>query len=154
MLVLAGNIDDTMGGPATELDLPSNRRRTLYGKVGRDEQNDLLRLYDFPPPTSHSPSRDATTTPLQQLFVLNSEFVEEQARVLADRLHREANQSSSGDQIARCYQILFQRLPTEEETRLGEGFLKQSGDNVASESSRWIQYIQSLLGLNELFFVD
>ena len=37
----------------------NNRRRTLYGTVKRRELNDLLRLHDFPDPTTHSAGRDA-----------------------------------------------------------------------------------------------
>ena len=37
--------------------------------------DDLLRIYDFPTPMQHSPSRIDTITPLQQLFVLNSPFI-------------------------------------------------------------------------------
>ncbi|GIT29077.1 MAG: hypothetical protein Ct9H300mP1_11230 [Planctomycetaceae bacterium] len=35
----------------------------------------MLRLYDFPAPTGHSPKRVRTITPLQQFFVLNSPFI-------------------------------------------------------------------------------
>ena len=151
MLAVAGNLDDTLGGPAVELDLPTNFRRTLYGKVGRDEQNDMLRLYDFPPPTSHSPSRDATTTPLQQLFVLNSDFVHAQSMTFAARLNPN---HSTREKIRSCYQFLFQREPGDVEIRMGEAFLEPSPSAGASAPNRWPLYIQSLFGLNELMFID
>ena len=134
-----------------ELDLPTNFRRTLYGKVGRDEQNDMLRLYDFPPPTSHSPSRDATTTPLQQLFVLNSDFVHAQSMTFAARLNPN---HSTREKIRSCYQFLFQREPGDGEIRMGEAFLEPSPIAGASAPNRWPLYIQSLFGLNELMFID
>ena len=152
MLAVAGNLDMTLGGPAIELDLPTNVRRTLYGKVGRDEQNDMLRLFDFPPPTSHSPARDATTTPLQQLFVLNSSFIEAQASLFSKRLQTEWPQESLSEQLNRCYQQLFQRNPTEQELRLGQQFLTDGAGTI--NLSRWPLYVQSLFGLNELLFVD
>ena len=49
--------------------MPKNHRRTLYGTVKRRELHDMLRLFDFPDPTTHSAARMPTTTPLQQLFV-------------------------------------------------------------------------------------
>ena len=152
MLVAASQLDDSMGGPAAELDLPSNRRRTLYGKVGRDEQNDMLRLYDFPPPTSHSPSRDATTTPLQQLFVLNSEFVETQAAAFAAKIQQQKPDATTDEKTSLCYQQLFQREPTADERQLSLRFLSGSGGVI--EEPRWPIYLQSLFGLNELLFVD
>ena len=154
MLAAADNLDVTMGGPAAELDLPTNTRRTLYGKVGRDEQNDMLRLFDFPPPTSHSPARDVTTTPLQQLFLLNSEFVESQSVKLAARLHADRPDSTTSEKIVGCYQYLFQRNPSEVEIQLGERFLTLPDTTQAAGSRRWPLYIQSLFGLNELLFVD
>lgn len=154
ILAVADNLDDTLGGPAVELDLPTNRRRTLYGKVGRDEQNDMLRLYDFPPPTSHSPSRDATTTPLQQLFVLNSEFIETQAVKLTTKLHEQNPGSTTREKIIACYEDLLQRRPSDDEIRLGEAFLRPAENSSVDESARWPIYIQSLFGLNELMFID
>jgi hypothetical protein len=143
-----------LGGPASDLDLATNLRRTVYGKVGRDEQNDMLRLFDFPPPTSHSPSRDPTTTPLQQLFVLNSDFIENQSRVLAARIQSTRANSSTADAIVDCYQYLLQRPPTEVEIDLGQRFLAPANDGHATDATRWPLYIQSLLGLNELMYVD
>ena len=153
ILAVADNLDDTLGGPALELDLPSNLRRTLYGRVGRDEQNDLLRLYDFPPPTSHSPSRDATTTPLQQLFLLNSDFIESQAIKLAARINATDPDASTSDKVRFCYHWLMQREPAPQEIRFAERFLQSpAGESV--NQNRWPLYIQSLLGLNELMFID
>lgn len=154
MLTVAGNLDVTMGGPAVDLDLPANARRTLYGKVGRDEQNDMLRLYDFPPPTSHSPARDATTTPLQQLFLLNSDFVETQSTALAARIQAERPNSSLREKIDLCYRFLFQRPPSQSEQQLGVRFLTPVGGTEAAGGNDWPLYIQSLFGLNELLFVD
>ena len=152
MLAVVGNLDDRMEGAGAELSQPDHCRRTLYGRIGRDEQNDMLRIYDFPPPTTHSPARDTTTTPLQQLFVLNSDFVERQATVLATRLLEPAD-ATLPDRIERCYQLLFQRPPRPDELKLGEQFLSAAGDGT-KELDRWRWYAQSLLGLNEFLFVD
>lgn len=153
ILAAANTLDTRMGGPAVELDQPTNLRRTVYGKVGRDEQNDMLRLYDFPPPNSHSPARDVTTTPLQQLFVLNSDFVDAQSSALAARIQAESADAPLPDKINRCYQILFQRPSTDAERKLGERFLVNE-PNSETQQDRWPLYVQSLFGLNELLFVD
>ena len=65
---------------------PDNRRRTLYAPVSRHDLDGLLRLFDFPDPNITSDERTVTTVPLQQLFVLNSEFMVRQAKALAARL--------------------------------------------------------------------
>ncbi len=153
MLVAAGNLDPALGGPARELADAANDRRTVYGKVGRDEMNDMLRLYDFPEPSAHSPGRDLTTTPLQQLFVLNSPFVGRQAAALAKHLCGESPDGSDNQRIDRVYELLFGRLPTESERSVGLIFLSASADN-GSAVDRWQPYVQALLGLNECLFVD
>ena len=60
----------------------------LYAPVSRHDLACLLRLFDFPDPNITSGGRVETTVPLQQLFVLNSEFMVAQARAVAARLHR------------------------------------------------------------------
>eukprot|EP00456_Euglypha_rotunda_P045451 TRINITY_DN35_c1_g1_i1.p1 TRINITY_DN35_c1_g1~~TRINITY_DN35_c1_g1_i1.p1 ORF type:complete len:804 (-),score=211.46 TRINITY_DN35_c1_g1_i1:10789-13200(-) len=151
MLVIAGALNDRMEGPGTDLDQLANLRRTIYGRIGRDEQNDMLRIYDFPPPTSHSPSRDITTTPLQQLFVFNSDFVDQQSTRLAQRLLAYPAESTA-KRIEHCYAILFQRSPNARELEIGEQFLTAMA--TESEEERWHRYVQSLVGLNEFMFID
>lgn len=152
MLAVAGNLDDRMQDPGAELDQPTHCRRTLYGRIGRDEQNDMLRIYDFPPPTTHSPSRDITTTPLQQLFIFNSDFVERQSSLLAAQL-LSAAESTASQRIAHSYQVLFQRSPTPAELDLAVRFLAVDSTG-GSDQERWRWYVQSLFGLNEFLFVD
>ena len=45
-------LDDSVGGPSRDLADAGNVRRTLYGAIKRRELSDLLRLYDFPDPTT------------------------------------------------------------------------------------------------------
>jgi hypothetical protein len=153
MLAVSGNLDDRMEGASMELDQRANCRRTLYGRIGRDEQNDMLRIYDFPPATTHSPSRDMTTTPLQQLFVFNSDFVEHQATLVATRL-LETPDITLPRRLELCYQSLFQRSPSQAELQLGERFLSDAANGGASDLDRWRWYVQSLFGLNEFLYVD
>src|SRR5581483_4181596 len=83
ILRAAGSLDEKMYGPSLDLDAPHNNRRTIYGTVSRAKLHSVLALYDLPDPSQHSPGRDVTVTPLQQLFVFNSAFFEQQAAFLA-----------------------------------------------------------------------
>ncbi|MBW3600153.1 MAG: DUF1549 and DUF1553 domain-containing protein, partial [Planctomycetes bacterium] len=148
MLAAAGELDARIGGPALDLNDAANRRRTLYGRIHRHELEVMLRLNDFPDPSSHSPSRDATTTPLQGLFVLNSPFVTRQAEALAARLARE-HPIDADARIRRAYQLLFARPATEREVELGHSFLGADAD-----VKTWRLYLQTLLGSNEFLFID
>jgi hypothetical protein len=149
MLAAAGALNLERGGPSQELSDPNNRRRTLYGTVKRRELADVLRLHDFPDPTAHSPARVPTTTPLQQLFTLNSPFIRQQAAALARRLKAEAPGGGEA-RVQRAYWLLFGRPATADEVNLALAFLAegQGGD------AQWGQYAQVLLGSNEFLFVD
>jgi hypothetical protein len=148
MLAANGTLDRTVGGRSRELADPGNVRRTLYGTIRRRELTDLLRLYDFPDPITHSPGRIPTTTPLQQLFVLNSPFLQQQAEALSRRLAGEVPEGAE-DRIRRAYALLFGRSPREKEFQLGLAFLEQGQPDQA-----WRSYAQALLASNEFLFVD
>ena len=148
MLTVTATLDRKVGGPPQELSDLTNRRRTLYGTVRRRELNEMLRLNDFPDPTTHNPTRLPTTTPLQQLFTLNSPFLQQQAAALAKRLHAEVP-GKDDERIRRAYPLLFGRPAAEREVRLGLEFL------AAGPAGRaWEQYAQVLLASNEFLFVD
>ena len=146
-LAATGRLDLTIGGPSQPVDDLSNVRRTIYAKVEREEMNGILRMHDFPEASSHSPRREHTTTPLQQLFVLNSPWMEKQADDLWLRLKPIG---SDDERIAACYRFLFAREVTESELEIAHAYL--AGE--ANAELRWKDYLQALLGLNEFHFVD
>jgi cytochrome c553 len=151
ILAVAGTLDRTVGGPSSELAAPDYRRRTLYGSVSRHELNPLLRLFDFPDPNITSGERTVTTVPLQQLFVLNSEFMVRNAKALAARLNAAAGDDT--DRIRHAFLLLYGRPVTERELRLGLAFL--AGGSASGQAlTRWEQYAQVLLSTNEFLYVD
>ncbi len=149
MLSVTGVLDLPFGGPAIDLGRSDNNRRTIYGLVKRRELNDLLRLHDFPDPTTHSASRTPTTTPLQLLFVLNSPFIRQQAAALVRRLHNAGG--SDAERLRRAYRLMYGRQATAAEQRLGQAFLADAGTD---RQAAWEQYAQVLLGSNEFLYVD
>jgi hypothetical protein len=157
LLAASGNLERQLGGPASDLNSSANRRRTLYGSVSRHNLNGLLRLFDFPDPNITSETRSVTVVPLQQLFVLNSEFMVEQARALARQLEKEDKDDSA--RIRKAYLRLYGRPPAERELKLGLEFLSAADEPVPPggkkpDLSPWEQYAQVLLGANEFAFVD
>lgn len=147
LFFVAGNLNLQVGGPPQELTLATNNRRTLYGLVRRRELSDLLRLYDFPDPVTHSPSRVLTTTPLQQLYTFNSPLMSQQAANLIKRLHQDVGADPT-KRIERAYSVLFGRRPTPSQLQLGLAFVRDG------KEATWGQYAQVLLGSNEFMFID
>ena len=146
MLAVAGTLNLERGGRPVDLGEPKNNRRTLYGTVKRREIHDMLRLFDFPDPTAHSANRIPTTTPLQQLFTLNSPFLQQQASALMKRLKTEANDDA---RVRRVYALLYGRPATDSQMRIAREFL-----GAAPSDAVWTQYVHAMLGSNEFMFVD
>ncbi len=153
MLSATGELDEAMGGAAQELSDNGNRRRTLYGTVKRRELSDLLRLHDFPDPVVSSSARVPTTSPLQQLFVLNSPYIRQRSEALVARLQAEVG-SDSATRIRLVYQTLLQREPTADELALAMEFVSSNAEVGVSAEAHWREYVQVLLASNELLFVD
>ena len=150
ILAASGKLDPAVGGPSGDLAAADNRRRTLYGMVSRHELNSLLRLFDFPDPNITAGERTVTTVPLQQLFVLNSEFMVQNAKALAAQLKAAALDDAG--RIRHAFVRLYGRPVSERELRLGLAFL--SGGDSRAPLTRWEQYAQVLLSTNEFLYVD
>jgi hypothetical protein len=149
VLAISGELVETVGGPSIEVDNPAARRRSVYGVVSRFQLNPMLSLFDFPDPNAHSARREETVTPLQKLFVLNSDFLMRHAETLARRLAEGPGPDEA--RIQWAYRLVYGREATGEEIRLAEDFLAVADDQRAT---RWTQYAQVLLASNELLFLD
>ena len=110
-----------MGGPPAPL-TPSYARRTIYGGVSRYRMDQFLQLFDFPAPTITAEQRYATNVPLQRLFLMNSDFMQQQAELLARRTLAEPDTAA---QIQKVYRILFGRAASAEELAAGQKYLAE-----------------------------
>jgi len=140
ILQASGVLDMKVGGTPGDLDPPENARRTVYARVSRGRMNNLFQLFDFPAATMHSPGRETTTTPLQQLFVMNSSFMQKQGSALAKVVER----ASVQDRIHAVYKRVLGRAADVMELRLAEDYFA-AGGTVAD-------YAQALLSTNEVTF--
>lgn len=147
VLSATGSLRTSIGGAPQELADAANFRRTVYGLVRRRELSDMLRLFDFPDPVAHSPARLETTTPLQQLFVLNSAFIGQQAAALAARVRSE--RSNVPDQVTRAHELLFGTQPSPAQVERMTAFLGASPNDAT-----WQQLMEVLLASNALQFAD
>jgi cytochrome c553 len=119
VLAVAGNLDDSLGGPSADL-TPALTRRTVYGKVSRYRLDEYLMLFDFPSPNLSAEKRFSTTVPLQRLFLMNSDFMQIEAEELARRVATEPDNAS---RIRKMYRILFSRDPSAQESKLALDYL-------------------------------
>jgi hypothetical protein len=120
ILFVSGALDTRMGGPSIPL-TPLADRRTVYGRVSRYKLDEFLQLFDFPSPSQTAEQRFTTNVPLQRLFFMNSDFMQQHAERLAERVADEAN---DGARIEKAYRLIFGRAPTAMEITTGRDFLK------------------------------
>jgi hypothetical protein len=148
LLCVSGKLDLTMGGPAIDITRSSANRRTIYGFIDRQNLPGMFRTFDFASPDATSPQRFETTVPQQALFLLNSPFVQEQARGVVEKLD---DTQDACAKIQQLHRLVYAREAQPEEVRLGETFVQAAGDGGMSA---WERYAQVLLLSNEFQFVD
>jgi mono/diheme cytochrome c family protein len=157
MLAVSGELDLTMHGPSVELTVaPFSSRRTVYGRVDRQNLPALFRTFDFANPDSHSPGRFETTVPQQGLFLLNHPFVLDRARGLIVRLNGEHLMDPQA-RVGRLYEMILSRDPGLEEMNAATEYVceKPAADDAPhSVFGPWERLAQSLLLTNEFLFVD
>ncbi len=150
LLAISGNLDSTMGGPTIELQ-KNKTRRTVYASISRHQLDGTLRIFDFPDANVSAASRTETTVPQQQLFVLNSDFIIDQAKAFAKRVTSAYEEVP--EQVEFAYRLAFGRSPSESEVKVAQSYLKIEKEKD-DKLSRWEQYCQALLASNELMYLD
>jgi Protein of unknown function (DUF1549)/Protein of unknown function (DUF1553)/Planctomycete cytochrome C len=150
ILQVSGSLDPTMGGPSGGLENADFFCRTVYGKVSRQRVADVLRVFDFPDANRHGEGRDATTTPLQQLYFLNSPFLLANSDRLAGRTF-DRRPSPEGF-IGALYRDVLLRGPSDDETVRSLRLVEAGGGPESREA--WAVLAQALLIGNEFLFVD
>jgi mono/diheme cytochrome c family protein len=132
LLFVSGALDLKAGGPSSPL-TPSFARRTVYGKVSRYKLDDYLQLFDFPSPNLSAEKRFTTSVPLQRLFLMNSDFMQQQAELLARRVAHEENNAA---RIQKAYALVFGRGATDAEVKAGLSFLSTEPVKAYEERKR------------------
>ncbi|MEK6237204.1 MAG: DUF1553 domain-containing protein, partial [Planctomycetales bacterium] len=132
ILATTGELDSRQGGAAVSGTTP---RRSIYVKVMRNSADPLLKTFDAPDGLSSVPTRNATTTAMQALLLLNSKWPLERAERLAARLRREAPKSDAA-RIRRAYQLCFSRSPSERETEAALRFLGDQRKHIDATAAK------------------
>ncbi len=103
---------------------PESRRRTIYRFNPRGGRNPFLDTFDCPDPSVTTPKRAATTTPLQSLALMNNAFVFQMADDFANRMKREAGDSTVA-QIKLVYLVAYAREAYKLEVESAADFVRE-----------------------------
>ncbi len=154
MLAASGTLDPRVGGagfssfevalenvrhyfPKTEFG-PEDWRRMIYMTRVRQERDAVFGVFDCPDFNQVVPKRGRSTTPLQALNLLNSNFVLQQAELLVVRLEREADTPEGRVDLA--YRLCFNRPAEADEIALALEFIEQTD---------WPSFARAMLNANE-----
>jgi hypothetical protein len=140
MLTLSGQLNPQRGGESfqpfqvtisnshfyTLFDSPDPKynRRSIYRMQVHSAKSPLLETLDCPDPSTKTPRRAITTTPLQALELMNNTFVLRQAKYLAERIVREANKSLP-EQVRLAYLLALGRNPKQSEQERAIAFVQK-----------------------------
>jgi len=137
-----------------------HNKRSVYLMQQRIQKNPFLDLFDGPDGNVQFAERRATTTTLQALFLMNSEFSHQRSDAIAKQLLQV--EGGVPERVNWAYQTIFGRPPEAEEIERAEAFLrsmrKQLADKgVADEQLELLAasaYLRGMVSSNEFLFVD
>jgi hypothetical protein len=175
MLFVSGKLDRSMGGSLlgtrnfeyvtndqsrnqAQYDTP---RRSVYLPVIRNAVFDVFQVFDFGDPSFLNGKRSSTTVAPQALFLLNGQFVLDQARTFAEGLLADDGAAPSG-QIRSAYLRAYGRPASAEEVAEAQDFIKRYEERLAAREPEaakrrllaWQGFCQLLFASSEFVYVD
>ena len=159
ILQASGKLDESLGGRSYRIHNekktyaqwevvdnhgPHTWRRMLYQERMRRVDDQIFTAFDFPDCGQVRAKRPSSTTPLQALNLMNSEFVVEQSQFIADRALKETKGRGRDAAIKRCFELLLTREPRAVEMDVARQVAAVEGLNVVC---------RSLINANEFAFL-
>lgn len=123
MLAVSGQLDRKQFGKPVQIHTVNySRRRTIYGHIERQNLPPVFRTFDFASPDVHVAKRPHTVVPQQALYMLNGQFVYDQAIALMNLPGMTALKSQEA-RVNFLYQKVLSRNPDNKELEEAIGFL-------------------------------
>ena len=172
MLFVSGALDRTPGGPHPFKpewewrytqhnpfvdDFPTDRR-SVYLMQQRIRLQPYLGTFNGADTNACTGQRGSDTPPQQALFMLNSDFAHQQAKLLAERLVKEGG--SVERRLDKAFALALGRPPTGDEVNEAKEYLSGvesplKAANVGErENAAWASYLRVLMSSSEFLFVD
>ncbi len=123
---------------------PETWRRMIYQERMRRVDDRIFTAFDFPDCGQVRSKRPVSTTPLQALNLMNSEFVVDQSKHLAERANREAGDGGLPVAVNRTFELLLSRKPSKDEHKAALEVAKARGLAIVC---------RSLINSNEFAFL-
>jgi hypothetical protein len=141
-------------------DCYENNRRSVYLMTARLNARPYFTSFDGADRNASTATRDSSVTTVQTLYLLNNEFVHQQAEGFAARLIQES--SIDDARVQRAFELATGRPPSSEERIAASKFLAQLSERleptVASEAeleqAAWAGLARALFRTNAFLYVD
>ncbi len=129
-------------------------RRSIYVHVKRSLLLPILESFDLAETDRSTPSRFSTTQPTQALGMLNGDFLNRQADLLAVRLRREAGDRVE-DRVRLALRLVSAREPSEADVRRGANLIAglEAKDGLGPDAALKA-FCLVALNLNEFLYLD
>ncbi len=130
-----------------------SKKRSVYLLQQRLQKNPYLDLFDGPDGNTPVENRHESTTELQALYFMNSEFAHQQADAIAARLL--AHSSDLDARTRWAYTTILGRSPNEVELGRARAHLEAVQNDLGQPEPRaWSGLIRGMISSNEFMFVD
>ena len=181
VLTASGKLNPVMGGPGIKPRIraellnasqrnkwpllvhegPEHWRRSIYIYVKRQLLMPMMELFDAPSASETCANRAASVVPTQALLLMNDEFIEDQARFLAERVLAET-QGDLPQSVARAFVVVLSRSPTAQRHREALDFIAARetaylADKVKPDAARLravADLAHVLFNCNEFVYVE
>lgn len=134
-----------------------HNHRSIYLPVVRDGMSSFFESFDLASPKLVSGLRESTSNPKQALFLLNSDFVMQQACFMANRVSADVVDDRAAAEAA--FQLAYGRSPSRNEEQAALEFVRRiSSEQWPDDSDRrkraWGAFCHTLLASAEFRYVD
>ena len=137
----------------TEIDR-AEKFRSVYLPIIRDNLPRSLEVFDFAEPSMVVGQREASNTSVQGLYLLNNDFVIQQADAMSTRLMKSS--SDLQQQVQLAFNLAYGRKASVDEMKIAEEFFGQymTGDNDFARQRALSAFCQALFGSAEFRFLN
>ncbi len=127
----------------------STNRRSVYIMQPRIQKHPYLDLFDGPDGNLPMSERKSTTTTLQALYLMNSEFIHRQSQTMAERWS--VTTAGPDGFLERATNTVFGRPPLPDDYLQARAYF---GEAAGGQEQKRAGFLRAMLASNEFLFVD
>ena len=116
----------------------------IYQERMRRVDDQIFTAFDFPDCGQVRDKRPVSTTPLQALNLMNSNFVVDQSKHIAEKATNDIGNKNTKQIVERCFELILTRKPSNSELNLATKIAEQQGLEIIC---------RSLINSNEFAFL-